>query len=206
MADLYQLLAVPPSASAQQLRSAYRAQLRRHHPDRFRAGSSAHQQACAVTRALVAAWEVLGEPGTRAAYDAGLGRPATRHADPTAPPPAAPPPAAAPPRARLVREADPVALLRRQRIEQRYADVLGQIVEPAPARPVATDPGATLRLVLVALAWVAGAVWAVHVSRLLGADQPDPGAWLTALGLGALLVGPWWFLSRAVPVVRPSSR
>lgn len=195
MADLYQLLAVPPSASAQQLRSAYRAQLRRHHPDRFRAGSTAHQQACAVTRALVAAWEVLGEPGTRAAYDAGLGLPADA---------AAPSPAAAPPLAQLVHEAEPAALLRRRRVEQRYADVLGATVEPAPVPPAATDPGASFRLVLVALAWVAGAVWAVHVSRLLGADQPDPGAWLAALGLGAVLVGPWWFLSRAVPVARTS--
>lgn len=196
MADLYQLLAVSYDASAEQLRSAYRRQLRRHHPDRFRAGSVEHQQACAVTRAVVAAWEVLGEPASRAAYDATLGRVRESVREPVREPVTVPP-------AALGRADDPAAAERRRRVQQRYADVLttaGRDASPsAGSGEQPTGPQATLRLVLTVLAWGAGAVWAVHVSHLLGSPRPTPGAWVVALVLGAVLVGPWWLLARSVP-------
>lgn len=72
MADLYQLLAVSPGASPDELRAAYRRLLKRHHPDQFPTGTPAHRRASGVTRALVAAWDVLGEPASRRAYDATL--------------------------------------------------------------------------------------------------------------------------------------
>lgn len=74
----YEVLGVSRSASAEQVRAAYRAAARDHHPD---AGGDPSRM-----RAVNAAWQVLGDPGRRAAYDRQLaGR------EPARPAPAGPP-------------------------------------------------------------------------------------------------------------------
>jgi curved DNA-binding protein CbpA len=62
----YDVLGVPPHATQAELRAAYRAKARDHHPD---AGGDA-----ARMQALNAAWGVLGDPRRRAAYDRELAR------------------------------------------------------------------------------------------------------------------------------------
>ena len=61
----YEVLGVARSATTAQVRAAYRAAARDHHPD---AGGDADRM-----RALNAAWRVLGDPARRAAYDRQLG-------------------------------------------------------------------------------------------------------------------------------------
>jgi hypothetical protein len=74
VATHYEVLGVAPSATADQVRAAYRAAARDHHPD---AGGDAGRM-----QAVNAAWRVLGDPVRRAAYDRELdGRSArARHA------------------------------------------------------------------------------------------------------------------------------
>jgi hypothetical protein len=72
----YDVLGVAPSAPIAEVRRAYLALARQHHPDR--PGGDA-----ATMRAVNDAWTVLGDPGRRATYDRSL-RPTT------APPTAAP--------------------------------------------------------------------------------------------------------------------
>jgi hypothetical protein len=57
----YDVLGVPPSATQAEVRAAYRAAARNHHPD---AGGDPGSM-----RALNRAWAVLGDPVRRAAYD-----------------------------------------------------------------------------------------------------------------------------------------
>jgi curved DNA-binding protein CbpA len=84
MPDLYEVLQVHPRAEPDVLRAAYRVLARKYHPDH---GGDARQMIN-----LNDAWDVLGDPVRRAAYDA------TRAAQPgrpgAAPPPAQPPPSA----------------------------------------------------------------------------------------------------------------
>ena len=62
----YEVLGVSPSASSEQVRAAYRAAARDHHPDA--GGDQSRMQA------VNAAWQVLGDPVRRAAYDRALSR------------------------------------------------------------------------------------------------------------------------------------
>jgi DnaJ domain len=62
----YDVLGVPASATQAEVRTAYRAAARDHHPD---AGGDAGRM-----RALNVAWAVLGDPVRRAAYDRALAR------------------------------------------------------------------------------------------------------------------------------------
>ncbi len=64
--DLYDRLGVPPTASAEEIRRAYRREAVRAHPDTGGAD---------VVRmvALNDAWRVLREPASRARYDRSLG-------------------------------------------------------------------------------------------------------------------------------------
>jgi hypothetical protein len=62
----YDVLGVSPSASAAEVRRAYVALARQHHPDR--PGGDA-----ATMRAVNEAWTVLGDPTSRARYDRSVG-------------------------------------------------------------------------------------------------------------------------------------
>ncbi len=84
----YEVLGVAPSASEAEIKRAYRAQARRHHPDVAGADDAGRAMG-----ALNAAWAVLGDPVRRRAYDLALGlNGSSTSAAPrrTAPPP--PPP------------------------------------------------------------------------------------------------------------------
>jgi curved DNA-binding protein CbpA len=62
--DLYALLGVPPEATDDDIRHAYRSLARRHHPDANPAAARGDD-----FRRIVAAYEVLGSTRERAAYD-----------------------------------------------------------------------------------------------------------------------------------------
>jgi curved DNA-binding protein CbpA len=72
--DLYQLLGVARDASREQIAQAWRRQARAEHPD-ARPGQPDGEtgEAGARFRALAGAWQVLSDPGRRAAYDRALG-------------------------------------------------------------------------------------------------------------------------------------
>jgi hypothetical protein len=84
---LYDVLGVRRDASAAEVRRAYLALARRHHPDR--AGGS-HER----MRALNEAWETLGDPERRRRYDRSLAAPPAGPARPWTAPSDAPPAAA----------------------------------------------------------------------------------------------------------------
>jgi curved DNA-binding protein CbpA len=90
--DLYQLLGVARDASRQEIALAWRRRARDEHPDARRDDDGAP----ARFRALAEAWQVLGDPGRRAAYDRGLdpGQPPGRVRVTVRHPPAAPGPGA----------------------------------------------------------------------------------------------------------------
>ena len=60
----YELLQVTPTADLKIITTAYRALIRRHHPDRNPSPS-----ADATTKLLDEAWEILSDPARRAEYD-----------------------------------------------------------------------------------------------------------------------------------------
>ena len=68
--DLYQLLGVPREASRAHIAQAWRRRARAEHPD-SRPGDAA---APGRFRVLAGAWDVLGDPARRAAYDQALAR------------------------------------------------------------------------------------------------------------------------------------
>ncbi len=82
MASHYDQLGLPADASQDEIRAAYRALARRHHPDTQQAADPATADPAAAEwsrhtmAALNAAWAVLGDPVRRQAYDAQQGRPA----------------------------------------------------------------------------------------------------------------------------------
>jgi curved DNA-binding protein CbpA len=63
--DLYRLLGVAQGASGQEIALAWRRRARDEHPD----ARPADADAPARFRALAEAWQVLGDPARRAAYD-----------------------------------------------------------------------------------------------------------------------------------------
>jgi curved DNA-binding protein CbpA len=70
--DPYAVLGVRPGATAEELRRAYLALARRHHPDAHADGGAAARAAAERRMQEVnAAWTVLGDPARRAAYDEG---------------------------------------------------------------------------------------------------------------------------------------
>jgi curved DNA-binding protein CbpA len=68
--DLYQLLGVARGASREQIAQAWRRRARDEHPDARPSDAAAPGR----FRALAGAWQVLGDPGRRAAYDRALAR------------------------------------------------------------------------------------------------------------------------------------
>ena len=66
--DLYQLLGVARDASREEIALAWRRRARDEHPDARHGDDGAP----ARFRAVAEAWQVLGDPGRRAAYDRGL--------------------------------------------------------------------------------------------------------------------------------------
>ena len=94
--DHYALLKVHPSATVEQIKAAYLREVSRWHPDR-----NPSTEAGTRTAQINAAWEVLPDPNTRAAYDRRLKlSPAAQPAAPTTPRTRKQPPsqAARPPR------------------------------------------------------------------------------------------------------------
>ena len=91
--DLYQLLGVARDASQQEIALAWHRRARDEHPDARHGDDGAP----ARFRALAEAWQVLGDPGRRAAYDRGLdpGQPPSRVRVTVRHPPAPPGPGAA---------------------------------------------------------------------------------------------------------------
>jgi hypothetical protein len=82
----YEVLGISTSASAAEIKRAYRLQARQHHPDVSGADD-------AVMQALNQAWATLGDPARRRAYDrlVGVGETsAPSTARPSAPPPSPP--------------------------------------------------------------------------------------------------------------------
>ena len=82
--DPYKILQVDPEAEDEVVQAAYRRLARKYHPDLANASDAPDRMA-----AINAAWELIGEPAKRAAYDreraAAPNRPAP--AGPSAPPP-----------------------------------------------------------------------------------------------------------------------
>lgn len=76
-ASAYEVLGVDPGAGEEELRRAFRMRLRQTHPD---AGGDA-----AVFVRVQRAWEQVGTPAARAAYDRGQGSPDQGHHAPDAP-------------------------------------------------------------------------------------------------------------------------
>ena len=68
--DLYQLLGVSRQASREEIAQAWRRQARTEHPDARPADAAAPGR----FRDLAEAWQVLGHPARRAAYDRALAR------------------------------------------------------------------------------------------------------------------------------------
>jgi formylglycine-generating enzyme required for sulfatase activity len=67
----YELLDVPPDASEEQIRTAYRILVQLHHPDRLQQVSpSVRQYAEERLKKINAAYHILSDPQRRAAYDA----------------------------------------------------------------------------------------------------------------------------------------
>jgi molecular chaperone DnaJ len=126
--DPYQVLGVNPQASHGDIKAAYRALVKRHHPD---AGGDA-----AAMLAVNAAWEVLGDRQQRLRFDQ-LRPAASGHAGATAVARSA---GRAGARAVAVSDAEVAVWL--QQVYGPVDRLLGQVVNPFPAqlRALAADP------------------------------------------------------------------
>jgi curved DNA-binding protein CbpA len=96
----YQLLEVPASAPADEIKRAFRREIAKYHPDKVQHLGREFQEIAAVKAAeLTQAYKTLSDPALRAEYDAQTAEgapPAHAPTPPSAPPPATPSPARAP--------------------------------------------------------------------------------------------------------------
>ncbi len=102
MKSFYELLDVAPTATADEIKRAFRQQIARYHPDKVQHLGAEFQEMAAVRAAeLTQAYRTLSDQARRAEYDGQLSAGgAAEHAAPAAPaspPPSSAPPAAAPP-------------------------------------------------------------------------------------------------------------
>ena len=67
MENLYNILGVPPTATTDEIKKAYRSLAMRHHPDR-----SAHSNSESRFNAIKTAYELLSDPKKRAEYNQSL--------------------------------------------------------------------------------------------------------------------------------------
>lgn len=65
--DYYEVLEVPGDATREEIKASYRRAVRQHHPDA--APPEAKETAHEKIQGIIAAWTVLGDPGSRLAYD-----------------------------------------------------------------------------------------------------------------------------------------
>lgn len=65
LADPYVVLGVEPTASTEEIRAAFRAEMHRLHPDHESGASTPHESITAITEA----WAILRDPDRRAALD-----------------------------------------------------------------------------------------------------------------------------------------
>jgi molecular chaperone DnaJ len=124
--DPYQVLGVEPSATAAEIKAAYRALVKRHHPD---AGGDAER-----ILALNAAWEVLGDRQQRRRFDEARQAPAP---DPTRGGRRGP---GSPHRRSVEQDGDLISWL--QLVYAPIDRLLGQVINafPAQLRSLAADP------------------------------------------------------------------
>jgi curved DNA-binding protein CbpA len=148
--NLYQLLGVPRGASGGEITRAWRRRAAAEHPDRRPLDAAAP----ARFRALTEAYQVLGDPARRAAYDQSLGDRPRPGAD------AAEGPAAAPPARAQRGSSVPVTVRRAGRVPEpplRAGPVWVEIPGTVPAARPRTAQDDAVRL--AALADTGGWPW-----------------------------------------------
>lgn len=96
MPTFYQLLSLPPTASADEIKKAFRAEIARYHPDKVQHLGKEFQEMAATRAAqLTEAYRTLMSPDLRAEYDRMYTGETAATAPPTAPAAGSPPPPAA---------------------------------------------------------------------------------------------------------------
>jgi curved DNA-binding protein CbpA len=82
MQTLYETLGIPKTAKPDQIKRAYRALVKRFHPDLFPNGSEAQREAAERLRPINAAYGILSNPQKRLAYDAKIRKQRSAYAEP----------------------------------------------------------------------------------------------------------------------------
>lgn len=150
MKTYYELLGISATAGAEEVKSAFRKEIARYHPDKVHhLGQEFQEMAAQRAAALTEAYRILMEPASRAAYDTSLANELNGAVAP--PPPSAAPayhaqaqtaaaPAEAPPRPRPVSESqretrESVSAFVRKATINRIRDGIQEVtgsLEPAP--------------------------------------------------------------------------
>lgn len=147
--DLYALLGVDSDASVDEIRRAYRALARRHHPDT----NPAHE--AAGFRRIAAAYEVLGDDRDRSAYDRAIWLERAARERVTRPGPVA---------SHVAPRPTGAATSRGRRASPNPADHAPRV--PADATPRRREPADEWRLVSVLMRVVAAAAAAVVIAAV----------------------------------------
>ena len=85
----YQILGVEPTAGAEAIKTAFRREIARYHPDKvIHLGAEFQEMAATRSAALTVAYKTLTDPALREEYDAGLAAGAPPDHTPPKPPPA----------------------------------------------------------------------------------------------------------------------